>query len=150
MEKKKEKVLNDKKEGINKNNNISDNNISKGDNLKENNLKENNLKEDNLKEDNTLKEEKETFDINILKKEIRDFVKNEQCLKSISFSYNDVVIKKEFICYFAWQQTFYSKYFKERDSIRNNVIKYLEKYNFRLNKKISTAAKYVFELSRKN
>ena len=90
------------------------------------------------------KEKNETEEIKIdsLKNYIKGLAKGENFLKSISFSYNED--KKEFICYFAWQQEFYHKYFVERDIFRKQIISYLEKYRFRLNKKNSTASKYVF------
>ena len=80
--------------------------------------------------------------IESLKAYIKNLAKDEKSLKSISFSSNEE--KKEFICYFAWQQELYSKFFVERDIFRKQIISYLEKYGYRLNKRNSTAAKYVF------
>ena len=89
-----------------------------------------------------VKEKKEEVKIDSLKNYIKNLAKDEKSLKSISFSYNED--KKEFICYFAWQQEFYNKYFIERDVFRKQIISYLEKYGYRLNKRVSTASKYVF------
>ena len=88
------------------------------------------------------KEKKEEIKIDSLKNYIKNLAKDERFLKSISFSYNEE--KKEFICYFAWQQEFYNKYFVVRDIFRKQIISYLERYGYRLNKKNSTAAKYSF------
>lgn len=80
--------------------------------------------------------------IDSLKNYIKNLAKEEISLKSISFSVNEE--NKEFICYFAWQKEFYNKYFVERDIFRKQIISYLSKYGYKLNKKHSTAAKYVF------
>ena len=85
---------------------------------------------------------KENIKVDSLKNYLKNLAKDEKSLKSISFSVNEE--NKEFTCYFAWQQEFYSKYFIERDIFRKQIISYLEKYNYRLNKKKSTPAKYVF------
>lgn len=85
---------------------------------------------------------KEEVKIDSLKNYIKNLAKDEKSLKSISFSNNED--KKELICYFAWQREFYNNYFIERDIFRKQIISYLEKYGFKLNKKYSTAAKYVF------
>lgn len=84
----------------------------------------------------------EKIKIDSLKNYIKNLTKNESCLKSISFSFNEE--NREFICYFAWQQNLYNQFFVERDIVRKNVISYLNKYNFCLNKKKSSASKYVF------
>lgn len=84
----------------------------------------------------------EKVKIDSLKNYIKNLTKNESCLKSISFSFNEE--NREFICYFAWQQSLYNQFFVERDIVRKNVISYLNKYNFYLNKKKSSASKYVF------
>lgn len=87
-------------------------------------------------------EEKKEIKIDSLKSYIKNLAKDEISLKSISFSCNEE--KKEFICYFAWQQEFYNKYFVERDIFRKQIISYLSNYGYKLNKKVSTASKYVF------
>lgn len=89
-----------------------------------------------------LEEKKEEIKINSLKNYIKELAKNEKSLRSISFSYNEETL--EFICYFTWQQELYNKYFIERDIFRKMIISYLEKYGYKLNKKNSTASKYVF------
>ena len=89
------------------------------------------------------KESKEVkIKIDSLKNYIKNLAKDEISLKSISFSVNEE--KKEFVCYFAWKLELYSKYFVERDNFRKQIISYLNKYGYKLNKKHSTAAKYVF------
>lgn len=90
-----------------------------------------------------IEEQKENkIKMDSLKNYIKNLAKDEVSLKSISFSVNEE--KKEFICYFAWQQEFYNKYFVERDIFRKQIISYMEKYGYKLNKKHSTAAKYIF------
>ena len=89
-----------------------------------------------------VREKKEEIKMDSLKNYIKNLAKDENSLKSISFSCNEE--KKEFTCYFAWQQEFYNKYFIERDIFRKQIISYLEKYGYKLNKKNSTASKYVF------
>ena len=89
-----------------------------------------------------IKEKKEEIKIDSLKNYIKNLAKDEDSLRSISFSCNEK--EKEFICYFAWRQELYNKYFIERDIFRKQIISYLEKYGYKLNKKKSTAAKYVF------
>lgn len=87
-------------------------------------------------------QKKEEVKVDSLKNYIKNLAKDEKSLKSISFSYNEE--KKEFTCWFAWQQEFYSKFFVERDIFRKQIISYMEKYGYKLNKRNSTAAKYVF------
>lgn len=92
--------------------------------------------------DNLEKETKKEIKIDSLKSYIKNLAKEEISLKSISFSFNED--KKEFICYFAWQQELYNKYFIERDNFRKQIISYLSNYGYKLNKKNSTASKYIF------
>lgn len=92
-------------------------------------------------------EKKEEIKVDSLKNYIKNLAKGEQSLKSISFSINEE--GKEFICYFTWKQEFYNKFFVERDIFRNNVISYLSKYGYKLNKKKSNSAKYTFSLNGK-
>lgn len=96
-------------------------------------------KEDEKKDvkDNSIKVES-------LKSYIKNLAKDEESLKNISFSYKEE--EKEFICYFAWQMALYNKFFVKRDVFRNNIIAYLSKYGFKLNRKKSTASKYIFNI----
>ena len=92
---------------------------------------------------NKIKEEKRVeIKMESLKNYIKDLAKNEVSLKSISFSINEE--NKEFVIYFTWLKESYNKFFVERDIFRNNVLTYLSKYGFKLNKKKSNPAKYIF------
>lgn len=87
-------------------------------------------------------EEQKEIKIESLKNYIKNLAKDEISIKSISFSVNEEA--KELVCYFTWKQEFYNKYFVERDIFRKNIISYLSKYGYKLNKKKSNAAKYTF------
>lgn len=89
-----------------------------------------------------VEEKKEEIKVDSLKNYIKNLAKDEISLKSISFSVNEK--GKELICYFTWKKELYNQFFKERDIFRNNVISYLAKYGYKLNKKKSNPAKYLF------
>lgn len=94
-----------------------------------------------IEDNNNVEEKKISFDS--LKNFLRNLSKNENSLKSISFSVNTE--EKELICYFAWKQEGYNDFFVERDIFRKNIISYMQKYGFKLNKKKSNPAKYIFK-----
>ena len=82
--------------------------------------------------------------VNNLKKEIKEFLDKEECLKSISFSI--VENENKFIIYYAWNKENYNKYDSERYFIRNYVINLLKSYYFLYNIKESNPAKQIFVL----
>lgn len=80
---------------------------------------------------------------NNIKEELKILIKEELCLKSISFSNSSE--SKELIIYFAWNQEQYEEYFQEREILRNNIKNILKKNHFILNRSKSTSAKFIFK-----
>lgn len=75
------------------------------------------------------------------KKYIKQLSLKENSLKSISFS---VLKMNELTIYFTWKTTNYDSFYNERDNFRNNILIYLTKKYFVLNKSKSNQNKYIF------
>ena len=79
-----------------------------------------------------------------IKKTIKDLLKTEKCLKSLSFSIQGE--EREFIIYFAWNKDPESVYqSSERIALKEKIKLYMKSLHFVLNPIKSTDAKFVFK-----
>lgn len=78
-----------------------------------------------------------------LKEYIKILSKNEECIKSISFSISDE--KKEFIIYFAWNRENYEDLSNERTIFRENIKAFIKVKGLTLNIIQSNSARLVFQ-----